>query len=233
MDWVLHLPLVLLGLCLAPKDDTDLSVSEAMFGSPLMVPGEFLHSTELPPATDLGKIERAVAEFLVPPPHHVLRTPPCPLPAALMSAKYMFVREDASVTSLSPLYCKPYLVLERCDKFFCLQLGSRTDVVMVDRLKPVFSADPVSVAVPPASGCPTLWVPTLALPPPDMLALPSAAVPIPALRMTFGSCCFLLLPAAPLWWNSHRVVCDIRTCSALTPLFLLGECCGGSMSVSL
>ena len=35
------LPLVHLGLRSAPKDDTSLSVSEAVYGAPFIVPGEF------------------------------------------------------------------------------------------------------------------------------------------------------------------------------------------------
>ena len=38
-DWFLHLPLVLLGLRSVPKEDTGFSVSKAVFGSPLTVPG--------------------------------------------------------------------------------------------------------------------------------------------------------------------------------------------------
>ena len=118
------------------KDDTDLSVSKAVFRAPLTVPGEFLDSSELPPAAWLIKIEQAVVGFAVSPPHHVLKTQP--LSAALMSARYVFVGEDASIPSLAPLYCGPCLVLEKSDKYFRLQLGSRTDVVSMDRLKPVF-----------------------------------------------------------------------------------------------
>ena len=43
LDWFLHLPLVLLGLQFAPKEDTGFFVSEAVFGSPLnalQVPSE-------------------------------------------------------------------------------------------------------------------------------------------------------------------------------------------------
>ena len=76
-EQVQHLPLVLLGLCFIPKDDTDLSVSKAAFEAPVTVPGEFLESPMLPPATYLDKIEHAVAGFEVSPPHHVLRTPLC------------------------------------------------------------------------------------------------------------------------------------------------------------
>ena len=150
---------------LAPKDDTGLSVSEAVFRAPLMVPGEFLESPELTPAANLGKIEHAVAGFSVPPPHHVLQTLPRMLMAALLSAKYVFVFDDTSIPSLAPLYCGPYLVLERQEKFFRLQVGSRTYVVSVNRLKPVFSADPISVDVPPAQGPPVFR-------PPDPVLLP-------------------------------------------------------------
>ena len=78
-----------------------------MYGSPLTVPGEFLGSLELPPSSYLSNIERAVSRFAVPLPHHVLRSTPRHLPAALLSARYVFVREDASIPSLAPLYRSP------------------------------------------------------------------------------------------------------------------------------
>ena len=145
LDWFLHLPLVLLGLRTVPKDETLLSVSEAVYCFSLTVPGEFLGSPELPPALFLQKIENNLTGFAVPLPH-----PPQQLPPALLTAEFVFVQEDASIPSLAPLYQGPYLVLERKDKFFRLQLGSRTDVVSVDRLKPAFSEDPIQAASPPA-----------------------------------------------------------------------------------
>ena len=66
----------------------------------------------------------------------------------------VFVREDASIPFLAPLYRGVYLVLERKSKFFRLQIGSKSDVVSVDRLKPAFSDDPIQAASPPARGCP-------------------------------------------------------------------------------
>ena len=105
-----------------------------------------------------SKIKQAVAVFTAPLPHHVPQSPPCQLPAALLSAKFVFVWKDVSIPSLAPMYRGPYLVLEQRDKFFCLQIGSRTEVVSVDHLKPVFSNEPVSPALPPACGRPTTWV---------------------------------------------------------------------------
>ena len=67
------------------------SVSEAIYGSPLTGPGEFLGSPELPPSAYLSKIEQALAGFAVPPPHHVPQSPPRQLPAALLSIQNVCV----------------------------------------------------------------------------------------------------------------------------------------------
>ena len=43
-----HLALVFLGLRSAPKDDQACSSAEAVYGSPLMLPGMFLDAPEFP-----------------------------------------------------------------------------------------------------------------------------------------------------------------------------------------
>ena len=72
-----------------------------------------------------------------------------------------------------------------------LRLGSRIDVVSVDRLKPVFSTDPVSVAVPATREYPVLHPPDLL----DLLAPPFAEAPDPTSprKAVFFSCLLLLL----------------------------------------
>ena len=103
-DWFSHLPLVLLGLRATPKDDTGLSVSEAVYGSPLTLPGELVDIPELLPDAFLKKVNRSIDGFAISPPHHVRPVPPVQLPAALVSAKYLFVCEDAVISSLAPHY---------------------------------------------------------------------------------------------------------------------------------
>ena len=83
-----------LGILASTKDDTGLSVSKAVYGSPLIVTGEFLSSLELPLSTYLSRIEQAVAGLAIPPYHHVPQSPPHQLPAALLSAKYMFFQGE-------------------------------------------------------------------------------------------------------------------------------------------
>ena len=106
--WVSHLPLVMLGLRSSPKDDSGFSPAEAVYGSNLSLPGEFLKHSEIPLESFLRKIDLAVQGFSGPPRQHVT---PQPLPRALMEAKYVFVQDNASKPPLSLLYRGPYLVL--------------------------------------------------------------------------------------------------------------------------
>ena len=101
-------------------------------------------------------VEKVIAGFSTPPPHHVQHSPSVEIPAALKAAKFVFVREDASKPSLSPLYRGPYQVIEQRSKFFRLQIGTKVDSVSVDRLKPVISDVPVIPVTPPPQGRPPL-----------------------------------------------------------------------------
>ena len=67
----------MLGLWTTPYDKTGFSAAEAVYGAPLplCLPGEFLHSEDLPPREFLDRIQSALWGFTHPPPHHVA---PCP-----------------------------------------------------------------------------------------------------------------------------------------------------------
>ena len=125
--------------------------SEAVYGSPLTLPGELVDVPELLPDAVIRKVNRAIDGFAVPPPHHVRPVSPVQLLSALLTAKYVFVREDAVISSLAPRYRGPYLVIDRQSKYFRLHIGSKQDVVSLDRLKPVFSDAPVTPTLPPSS----------------------------------------------------------------------------------
>ena len=197
---------------MVPKEDTGFSVSEAVYGSALTIPGEFLDSPELPSSQFLSKIGKVISGFSVPPPYHVSQLHQTEVPAALRIAKFVFVREDASKPSLAPLYRGLYLVVERRSKFFRLQIGQKVDSVSVDRLKPVFSDSPVVPTSPPPRGCPPLRP---ARQPPE----PSSAVNSSASKKK--SVTFLNRPEVMLRRNPHRQARGRSTCSAFTPPFLL------------
>ena len=88
-DWVSHLPLVLLGLRSVPKEDTGFSVSEAVYGSALTIPGEFLDGPEIPSSQFISKIEKVISGFSIPPPHHVPQQPPAEVPASLTTTRFL------------------------------------------------------------------------------------------------------------------------------------------------
>ena len=71
-----------------------------------------------------------------------------------MEAKFVFVWVDATIPTLAPHYRGPYLVIDRQSKCFCLQIGSKQDLVSVDCLKPAFRNDPITPALPLPQGKP-------------------------------------------------------------------------------
>ena len=168
---------------------------------------------EIPSSQFLSKIGKVISGFSVPPPHHVPQQPPAEVPASLTTARFVFVREDASKPSLAPLYRGPYLVLEQRNKFFRLQIGNKVDSVSIDHLKLVFSDSPVVPANPPPQGRPPLRP---ARHPPD----PSSAVNSSASKKK--SVTFLNQPTVMLRRNPHRQARERSSCSASTPAFLLG-----------
>ena len=67
-NWVSHLPLVLLGLCSIPKEGFLVS---AVYKAALTIPVELLDSPELSSSQFFSKMEKVIAGFSFPPPHHV------------------------------------------------------------------------------------------------------------------------------------------------------------------
>ena len=57
------------------------------------------------------------------------------LDKALRTCTHVFARDDGSATSLKPAYTGPFPVLDKEDKYCILDLGDRTDLVSINRLK--------------------------------------------------------------------------------------------------
>jgi transposase InsO family protein len=152
-DWALHLPWVLLALRAAPHDDSGLSPAEAVFGAPLALPWQFLDASDGPPPspTFLRDVRSTLGGQR---PHHIPPPRPPELPADLQQAEMVFVRNDAKLPPLSPLYSGPYRVLERSLRFFKLQIGDKIDTVSTLRLKAAYLPASALPAQPPRRGRP-------------------------------------------------------------------------------
>jgi hypothetical protein len=154
VDWASHLPWVLLGLRTAPKEDTALSSAEMVYGCPLTLPGQFLEGKEPPTQPFVHGLQQAVHGLTIPtrplPEERTVST----LPAGLLEATYVYVRQDGNRPPLAQLYEGPYAVISRGAKSFKLQVGQRESTVSIDRLKPHLGTEDVRPAVPARRGRP-------------------------------------------------------------------------------
>ena len=187
--WIHHLPLVLLGLHSAPKDDQACSSAEAVYSSTLMLPGMFLDAPEFPSEILKSPICSILQSFSAFPNHHVHATAPA-VPSSLKTATHVFVRENLTTLPLHPLFRGPYLVLQKDDKNFNLQLEAQADKVSIDRLKPVFSTD---VREPPGRAPPDCSPPPAA---PPQVRFSFLLSPPCALPSSLPS-----LPSSPVFWR--------------------------------
>jgi transposase InsO family protein len=137
-NWMDHLPWVLLGLRSAAREDDNTTPAKAVFGSELILPGQFLNSPELPSAEFLTQFSKTLSSAEIVSARHntaAARRQPPQLPDTLSRAPSVFIRRDGHVPPLQPLYDGPYTVLRRSLHHFTLQIGDKTDKVSTLRLK--------------------------------------------------------------------------------------------------
>ena len=142
--WFQELPAVLLGLRSAVKEDFGFSAAEAVYGQPLALPGN-----AFAPMAEAGILAGdavrgfvdAMVQFRPPQASHHIKARDRFEPSGLRTSTHVYVRRDAVSPPLTCPYDGPFLVLDRQDKFFVLQLPGRHDRVSIDRLKPAFTED--------------------------------------------------------------------------------------------
>jgi cleavage and polyadenylation specificity factor subunit 1 len=125
-SWTEALPLVLLGIRAAFKEDLQVSVAELVYGEPLRIPGELLTPTAEPadPVHLITELRRHVARLRqVPAAHHA--SPATFVHSDLGKCTHAFLCQDAPCRALEPPYSGPYWVLSRRNK--TLQLLVRED----------------------------------------------------------------------------------------------------------
>ncbi len=150
-DWSDHLPWVLLGLRAAPHEDSGISAAELVYGSPLSLPGQFLSAAEPPPSSFVRQLQSSIPCIAD---KSGCSSPPPPLPVALRTAKFAYVRSPPLSPSLSPLYHGPYRVRVPGSKHFVIDIGGVPKAVSVDNIKPHLGLSPLTAAPGPRLGRP-------------------------------------------------------------------------------
>lgn len=138
-DWYNILPIVLLGLRVAIREDVGISVSEAVYGQTLRLPGEFLSPSQ--GYSDVSGMVHKLQEFMenIRPAEFRVTNKTIFLHKSLKTCSHVFLRDDRIKKSLSPPYSGPYPVLTRTDKTCTLKLPKRELTVSLDRVKPAFT----------------------------------------------------------------------------------------------
>ena len=146
-QWYNHLPWVLLGLRVAPKDESGVSTAQAALGQQLMVPGmpqipemgseAALHG---PPAV-IPQTKRTYAEVVA-------------TPAELDKVNYVYMERGGVKGPLEPGYGRPFHVLALGEKTFKIRVGENDVGVSRDRLKPHLAVKEPEVEVPKGRGRP-------------------------------------------------------------------------------
>lgn len=138
-DWTDTLPIILLGIRTALKEDLKATAAEMVFGSTLRLPGDFF---------TVSKQKDGSSEFVNKLREQIRNVKPTPgtrhgtnkvfVFKELYSSPYVFLRNDATTKSLEPPYQGPYEVIERSDKNFVIHVNNKNVKVSIDRLKPAF-----------------------------------------------------------------------------------------------
>jgi hypothetical protein len=152
-DWPKHLPWVLLGLRAAPKEVSNLSSAEVVYGQQLTLPGEGLEGRE-EEATDFRDKLESTQPPVTSQPRTWAQVAAGSPPVQLQKCKYVYILRGGSVMPLSPLYDGPFLVVKPGSKYFVVQMGNRQENVSMDRLKPHLGSDTVWPAQPRLRGRP-------------------------------------------------------------------------------
>lgn len=139
--WTEVLPTVLLGMRLTFRDTIKATTAELVYGTSLKLPGEFLAPIPMDfnAADFVQQLQEAMKKL-------------CPAPTTnhntksrtfvsmdLKQCKQVFVRHDAVQPPLKPPYDGPFIVFERSDNVYKVQIGDKPKYVSIDCLKPAYT----------------------------------------------------------------------------------------------
>ncbi len=145
-DWHDHLPWVLLGIRTAFREDSEFPPAEAVYGSQLVLPGQFINTVESPSPSFLRELQTTMTGRPPLPARHNAAPAPSALPAGPLGPGTQRRCAAAAVAYLR----RPLPVLERSTHFFLLEMGDRTDKVSTLHLKAARTPADTEPAKPPS-----------------------------------------------------------------------------------
>jgi hypothetical protein len=183
-QWTEALPLVLLGIRTAFKEDLQASVAELVYGETLRIPSELLIPTADPvdPAHLITELRQHMTRLRpVPAARHA--SPSTFVHSNLEKCTHVFLRQDATRRALEPPYSGPYKVLSRREKTLQLLVRGKPVTVSKDGVKPACTlngTDSRNNLHPPAATAPATAPPATSPQPPATTTRSGRHVHFPA-----------------------------------------------------
>lgn len=136
-EWVANLPIVLLGLRTAVRDELKASPAELVYGTTLNLPADFFSARNEPSSPEELLPElRHQMRSLLPTATRSHRHVTFFIPEDLETCTHVFIRIDKVQTGLSPSYEGPFEVVKRLRHTFVVRKGEKTEAININRLKP-------------------------------------------------------------------------------------------------
>lgn len=165
-SWTDRLPLVLLGVRSALKEDLGCTAADLVYGCSLRLPGEFLSAPvadiHANPASLACRLRAAMAELRPTPPRPGSRQ--VFVSQDFETCTHIYLRRDSHRTPFQFMYDGPYRIISRNQQNVIIDRLGRRDTVSLARCKPAFTD--VSPP-PPAPPAPVVSPPELDVQPPS------------------------------------------------------------------
>lgn len=138
--WTEVLPLVLLGIRTAVKEDIKCTTAEMVYGTTLALPADMIDPTNKLAASDsmdfVARLKRHMAQLcpaLTRPTRRQTH-----IHKDLETCTHVWIRIDAVRKPLQPQYHGPFKVIKRHPKFFTVDKHGKKETVSLDRLKAAY-----------------------------------------------------------------------------------------------
>ncbi|GFX11694.1 transposon Ty3-G Gag-Pol polyprotein [Trichonephila clavipes] len=134
------LPIVLLGLRSAMKNDLKATSSQLVYGTTLRLPSDLISSESLQTSVTPTYVSKLITMMRklspISPDSHSCRK--SYVHQSLSICTHVFLRNDKIRPPLTPPYTGPHLVKSRSDKNFVICINNKNVTVTIDRCKPAF-----------------------------------------------------------------------------------------------
>ncbi|GFX82971.1 transposon Ty3-G Gag-Pol polyprotein [Trichonephila clavipes] len=140
IQWTELLPIVLLGMRSALKDDINATCAQLVYGTTLRLPSDLVTSDSINQTANSIYVTSLIQTMRSLNPVSTAQhgTQNIYINPSLKTCSHIFLRSDKVNPPLTPPYTGSHLVISRNDKNFIIDLNGKQSTVSIDRIKPAY-----------------------------------------------------------------------------------------------